>query len=238
MTDSVKLKVNEEALVRHLKFGFTHQATVLGELMQNARRARASRVAFDYDEAEARLVVTDDGIGIADLQRLLTVAESGWDAETIEREHPFGLGFLAAVYAAERITVESLGSRLSFATADLLAFQPLSIEPRPEMPGTRLVLDGVRIPHLEAALRQRARGFPIPVYYNGQALPRPHALDSGRRFEATPVGDVYSTARCPARTGGAQPPRSPAISKACRSMPPRGTTASARPSCISTRVAS
>lgn len=49
----------------------------------------------------------------------------------------------------------------------------------------------MRIPHLEAALRQRARGFPIPVYYNGQALPRPHALDSGRRFEGTAVGDVY-----------------------------------------------
>lgn len=59
------------------------------------------------------------------------------------------------------------------------------------MLGTQLVLDGVRIPYLEAALRQRARGFPIPVLYNGEALPRPHALDSGRRFEGTAIGDVY-----------------------------------------------
>ena len=48
--NEVTLRVNQEALVRNLKFGFTSQVTVLGELLQNARRAKASVVAFDYDE--------------------------------------------------------------------------------------------------------------------------------------------------------------------------------------------
>ncbi|MGH8590685.1 MAG: ATP-binding protein [Gammaproteobacteria bacterium] len=78
--NEVTLKVNLEALVRNRKFGFTSQVTVIGELMQNARRAKASAVAFDYEESSHRLTVTDDGIGIGDLQQLVTVAESGWDA--------------------------------------------------------------------------------------------------------------------------------------------------------------
>ena len=67
--NEITLKVNQEALVRNLKFGFTSQVTVLGELMQNARRAKASVVAFDYEESSHRLTVTDDGIGIGDLQQ-------------------------------------------------------------------------------------------------------------------------------------------------------------------------
>lgn len=107
--NEVTLKVNQQALVRHLKFGFMRPSTVLGELMQNARRAKAIWVAFHYEEAAGRLIVEDNGIGIADLQRLLTIAESGWDAETVAREHPFGMGFLAVVYAAEHLTIESGG---------------------------------------------------------------------------------------------------------------------------------
>lgn len=148
-------------------------------------------VVFDYDEATGRLTVTDDGCGIADLQVLLTVAESGWDAETVAQEHPFGLGFLSAVYAAERLTVESRGRSLSFATADLLAFRALEVFAGDTTGGTRLVLEGLQIPHLEAALRHRARGFAIEVRYNGEPLPRPNALDSGRHFEPTAVGAIH-----------------------------------------------
>lgn len=189
--NEITLKVNQEALVRNLKFGFTSQVAVLGELMQNARRAKASVVAFDYEDSNHRLAVTDDGIGIGDLQQLVTVAESGWDAETIEREHPYGLGFLAAVYASEHITVESAGRRLAFATAALLAFRPLAVERYDTAAGTRILVEGLReIPHLEAALRHRAMGFPIEVRYNGESLPRPRALDGGFSFERTEVGEI------------------------------------------------
>lgn len=73
--------------------------------------------------------------------------------------------------------------------ADLLAFQPLTVETCPEREqgtfavrsGTRLILEGVQIPQIAAALRERARGFPIAVQYNGEALPRPQALAAERR---------------------------------------------------------
>ena len=59
-------------------------------MLQNSRRAGATAVNFTFQGTN--LTVEDDGRGIGDFQHLLSVAESGWDAETIEREHPFGIG--------------------------------------------------------------------------------------------------------------------------------------------------
>jgi hypothetical protein len=102
------------------------------------------------------------------------------------------LGFLAAVYASEHITVESAGRRLAFATADLLAFLPFAVETYDTGAGTRILVEVLQeIPHLEEALRHRAMGFPIAVRYNGKSLPRPRALDGGFSFERTEVGEVY-----------------------------------------------
>ena len=188
---SVQLQVNEAKLVKHLKLSFSNATTVLGELMQNARRAHATQVAFDYDAAAGRLSVTDDGCGIADMQMLVSIADSGWDAETLRTEHPFGMGFLAAVYAAEHLTVESRGARIDCDTERLLAFEPVRVEACEERAGTRITLQGVRIEGLAAALRRLAYGFPIPVLLDSESLPRPHACDSRLRFIATAIGACH-----------------------------------------------
>ncbi|QPK62890.1 ATP-binding protein [Methylomonas sp. LL1] len=83
---TTQLAVNPEKLINNLRFSFTQATTVLGELMQNARRAGATFVSLDYDAHSQTLTVCDDGCGIESLQTLLTVAESGWDADIIERE--------------------------------------------------------------------------------------------------------------------------------------------------------
>jgi HSP90 family molecular chaperone len=92
----VSMKVNQANLVKGLKYSFTNKTTVLGELMQNARRAGATQVAFEFDSEKKQLVVRDDGCGIDSIETLLTVAESGWNAKTVAEEHPFGIGFLSA----------------------------------------------------------------------------------------------------------------------------------------------
>ncbi|MCK7500618.1 MAG: hypothetical protein MZW92_68145 [Comamonadaceae bacterium] len=43
------MRINEERLLENLRYAFTNRSTVLTELMQNARRAKASFVAIDYD---------------------------------------------------------------------------------------------------------------------------------------------------------------------------------------------
>lgn len=241
MATETALKVNQANLVKNLRFSFTDTTTVLGELMQNARRAGATKVVIDFIPESKTLVVRDDGCGIDCFQTLLTVAESGWDAELVEREHPFGIGFLSALFACEHLTVESRGRRIAMPTEDILSFKPVAVttiircpvEPRfegdacgcgsnnldgPDHEGiydcydcglfftaeaigqgeswngvTTVKLDGFKPEPGKVASRLAAlaEGFPIPVVFNGEALKRPWALDSGHEFIQTGVGQVY-----------------------------------------------
>lgn len=191
--NTTQLSVNPANLVKNLRFSFTQATTVLGELMQNARRAGATSVSFDYDETHRQLTVTDNGCGIACLKTLLTVAESGWAADVIEKEQPFGLGFLSALFSCTELAVTSKGGQFVAATADLLAFQPVMVQPVTNWDGlTRLVLSGFKpdANQIENHLPLLAKGFAIDVKLNGKVLERPRALDAGLAFISTDIGDI------------------------------------------------
>ncbi|BBL57478.1 hypothetical protein MKFW12EY_10910 [Methylomonas koyamae] len=191
--NTTQLSVNPEKLINNLRFSFTQSTTVLGELMQNARRAGATFVSFEYVEDTRTLTVCDDGCGIACLKSLLTVAESGWDIDVIEREHPFGIGFLSAIFACDAISVDSKGGRFSVYTAELLAFQPIVIEPADWQGITCLTLTQFKpdAERIESQLRRLARAFPIEVRFNGVSLDRPRAANSTLPFIETELGELY-----------------------------------------------
>ena len=193
-TETVKLTVNAANLVRHLRNAFTSTATVLAELMQNARRAGATSVAFRFDEMTRTLSVEDNGRGLEDPQAMFSIGESGWDAETMTEERPYGMGFMAAIYAAERVVIQSRGRRIDIATCDLLDFQDIVVEADVDGPmqGARITLQGWTLDdrQTKASLVNYARGFPIPVLCNGEMLPRPDAIDGDRVFTESEVGKL------------------------------------------------
>ena len=53
---------------------------ILGELLQNSRRAGASRIdiACCADQDAARLTLVDDGTGVAHPQTMIALGDSGW----------------------------------------------------------------------------------------------------------------------------------------------------------------
>lgn len=194
---AIQLKVNERRLIQELRHAFTSSTvTVLRELMQNARRAGATQVEFVTDGES--LTVKDDGCGITDFAALLAIADTGWDQDTIAREHPYGLGFLSAIYAAKSITVKSHGSGFSACCADILEFRPVSLRTWPQSSAcTEIRLSGVpsalcdsdtSFPALEDTLKHEVRGFGIRVYLNGNEIERPNAL--GPDFRLTPIGHI------------------------------------------------
>ena len=192
--NNIAMKVNQANLVNSLKFSFTSKTTVLSELMQNARRAKATQVVFEFAPETQILRVTDDGCGIDSIDTLLTVAESGWDAEVVANEHAFGMGFLSALFACSHITVVSKSGSLCCATADILSFKPVAVKPMLDWHGiTTITLTGVELEleRIDSILQNLARGFPIPVIFNGTVLDRKHALDSGLPFIETAIGSVY-----------------------------------------------
>lgn len=192
----VAMKVNQSNLVKSLKFSFTNKTTVLAELMQNARRAGATSVNFEFAPETKILRVMDNGCGIDSIETLLTVAESGWDADVVAQEHPFGIGFLSALFACHHMTVVSKSGRISVNTDDVLSFKPVNITPVPEwdnVTSITMVGVGLELGRIEHELKRLASAFPIPVLFNGIELDRPHAMDSDLDFVNTDVGFVSLT---------------------------------------------
>ena len=192
--NEVAMKVNQANLVKSLRFSFTQKTTVLNELMQNARRAQATQVIFNFCPETQVLQVMDDGCGIGSIETLLTVAESGWDVDLIERECCFGIGFLSALFACQYLSVTSKSGSITVDTDEVLAFKPVTITPVNAWDGlTTITLHEVDLDTdtITRELRRLARGFPIPVIFNGDTLERAAAVDSGLDFVTTDIGAVY-----------------------------------------------
>ena len=193
---TVRVDVNKKNLVRNLGAVYSNTNVVLSELLQNARRAGATKVEVNHSDSMASLQVLDDGCGISDFQKLLMIAESGWNQEVVDAEQPYGMGWMATCFAAERVIVESKGKRMRFKTEDALALQDLECEESEVSGHTVITLLGCKLGNVDVKLRELVQGFPIPVTYNGAELPRPYALDGGLPFRATPIGQACVPALC------------------------------------------
>ncbi|MBK4737952.1 ATP-binding protein [Noviherbaspirillum sp. DKR-6] len=189
--NAVSLQVNVSNLVHNMRFSFTNSVNVLSEMMQNARRAGATEVRFSYTE-DGTLVVIDNGTGIEDFQKLLTLSESGWDAQLVAREQAFGQGFFSALHSGKHVTVESRGRQIAFATETALSFGSIAVVPSDFIGGTRITIQGMTLPKPEVAnaLNRFAKGFSIAVVFNDKPLERPHALAALATVE-TAIGPIH-----------------------------------------------
>jgi len=182
---TIKLKINKTNLLSRLGEAFTDNQTVFKELAQNANRSKATKLAITTTENS--ITFADNGTGIGDWQKLLTVAESGWDLETVEKTNAFGIGFLSAIYASERVEVHSNGSKIVFDTKDLLDGKSIDIE------ADELITDGTVIKLVGdfnlLDLGSLFIGFPIPVFINEAEIKRVDALND-EDFEKTDYGFI------------------------------------------------
>ncbi len=186
MSKKVKLSVDEQALIQNLRYAFTNRTTVIAELIQNARRAGATLVDIGFvpDDAEdgknpttGTLIVSDDGAGVSEFQNLFTVARSGWSEDIKAAERPFGMGWFSALFAAETATVVSGDKKVSFRTADVLAFEEIEVQPAEEpVAGTKVMLTGfpMGLCMVARAVAAYARGYGIDITFNGEVQERPH----------------------------------------------------------------
>ena len=202
----VKVEVNERRLLANSRFAFSSTATVIREMIQNGRRAGATRIDISTPNKKT-LVFTDNGSGIADMQDLLRIADSGWEESIKDTDSPFGMGFLVAVYSCNHLKVVSGNQQLECDTASLLDMQLVQVVlTKKTVKGTRIELTGGNIEKLIAditdpkpsrgdqsyeAIRKEARGFPIPVYFNGTEVERPDVETDG--FEDCAVGRIHFT---------------------------------------------
>ena len=176
----IQVRINEEGALRNQRHAFSNRLTLVSELLQNARRAGATRIEIHHNAGAQLLRVHDNGCGLEDFQKLLSFHETGWDAVTRAEERPFGVGFSKCLYAATRCIVASGRQRVDIDTAAALAKACIDVETvsaAEAVAGTQVELHGVDLPDLGTQIEELCLGFPVPVLFNGQALTRRYAED-------------------------------------------------------------
>lgn len=184
------LTTNQAGVLNMLANSFTGRKTFIGELIQNARRAGATFIKFSL-QSDNYLVVKDNGCGVADFNKLLTMCESGWSEEVRQRDEPYGVGFLSAILASEHFSVASHGQVLEAYTAKLLAGERAHTYSAANKPGTEIRLklkSGLSSYDLSYHMKQLAAGCEIDVFLEEQKLETPLRLQ-GQQW-AEPIPDV------------------------------------------------
>jgi hypothetical protein len=151
------------------------------EILQNARRAGATRVNVTLEEISEEpiyCVVTaeDNGIGIETFQDLVTLGRSGWDQETQDTEDPAGMGFFSLCQSGVEVT--SLSKTVTLSRDVFLGEADAEVKDHAYVAGTRLrfTRPSTKLT-LSAVLASVAKFCPLEVCLNGEILPQHDFLE-------------------------------------------------------------
>ena len=188
---TIRTSVSQSAITKVTRLFNGSIADVLNELLQNARRAGARRVDIETLDLAGHptLSVRDDGRGIDDPAVLVTLGQSGWDADTARREDPAGMGVFSL--AGRRIEIRSFsasagqGWRIIIPADAWETSTALAVEPFPIDAGTEILID---LPEtwenmLDAQVRINACSYPITVFLRGEEIDRSDFLTGAAYVE-------------------------------------------------------
>jgi len=186
---TLKIAVNTSRLIQNIGSVFSGNSKVLSELLQNARRAGATKIAVKELDAST-LIISDDGSGIADMQKLLTLADSGWDEAIQSSEHPYGMGFFSALFSAKKVVVKSREKMITVYADGNLLDQDIELKNSDVAKGTVVELYGHSIPNVNNVIYDICRGFSVDVVYQkADPLAEPSAIPMPDRFVASEFVD-------------------------------------------------
>jgi hypothetical protein len=187
---TIRAGVDVKAFLANMEFAFTSNSTYLGELMQNSRRAGATKVEFTYDTVTKSLTIDDDGVGVLDFESLVVNSRSGWDESIQDSESPFGMGFYSVFFACDEVVVESLGGRMTATKDQIVNCEDLHVVRADTADrGTRIIMRGLR-GGPEHEISRLAIGFGIPVHLNGNEISRSLAPEN-LKMQACDIGLVH-----------------------------------------------
>ena len=193
----VRARVHDGAIARVTRFFNAALPDVFTELLQNARRAGADRIAVstEGEGGAIRVTVADDGAGIADPAVLLSFGETGWDAGVAQAEDAAGMGLYSlarrgcAVSSRRRVPGGGpvSGWRLALKPEHFLGEAEAVAVPDDRAPYPHVTAIAFTAPEpleaIEAALAGAARHHPLPVAFDGETVKRRAFLDGARHSE-------------------------------------------------------
>lgn len=182
----VQAKVNDSVLDRVSRLYSASVTDILHELLQNARRANASRIDLTTTvvDGQSLLTIADDGKGVADPALLLSLGESQWQRQEVMAEDPAGMGFFSLALRPH-VVVRSHDWCLSLQPDHFSGIQAAPVTNAPAIQGTQITfpLSEQETKNLTGIVKAM-RFFPLPLLLNGTAIERDDFL-----AEATVVNE-------------------------------------------------
>ena len=175
LPETIRAHVHEDAINRVTRFFTSSSTETLGELLQNARRAHATKV--EVTVKDGTVTVKDDGDGIHNPEAILGFGHADWDAGTTGNEDPAGMGFYSlsnyeGVSVHSRIKATGQAWRVELSTDHFLGKSPATVQRLEDdsRHGTTITFqdEHAKTDHVASA----ARYFPLPVNCNGEQMPR------------------------------------------------------------------
>ncbi len=196
-TTLIRAQIHPRAL-DHMPLFFDAAApTVFTELIQNARRAGASRVDIAIEQANSnigndalKVTVQDNGHGIADPSVLLSFGQSAWNEDLARRERAAGMSL--ACLARRGCSISSRaqaprsqhapGWRMRLGLDHFLGKSAATAAPDKTAPspfGTCVTFHATEsLSALRGAVTASSRYAPLRVSLNGSELPRRYFLEA------------------------------------------------------------
>ena len=190
IVQTITARVHGNAINRVPKLFTDSLPAIFTELLQNARRAGATRLNVNTsttcvtppNSAAHCITVADNGAGIADPAILLSFGETGWDNATATREDAAGMGL--AALARRGCVIHSTTSptqswRVTLTPAHFLGHKSAPVHPasatgiEPYPSGTEITFTATEdLSTITKLLTSAASYYPLPVYLNGELLTR------------------------------------------------------------------
>jgi hypothetical protein len=129
MDNQVKVQVNVINQLKLLRQStFKDKLSFLDEDIQNAQRAKSSRVDVNIDYSNKRVTIENNGKTLQNPQALFSIAESKWDEDIQRTESPFGMGFFSNITVSDNIEVYSGNKHIVFNVAEMIQSNNTNIE--------------------------------------------------------------------------------------------------------------
>ena len=170
MTNTFKIGINPRILDKARNFFNSTTEDILNELLQNSRRAGATKVKVTKNTNT--VVIEDDGIGIFSNGVAINLGGSEWSNETQEREDPAGCGLFSLANLDS--VIESHGKKVRLDAKAFSGAKEVEVEDSDFSKGTRITFrntDEERA--FKYKLERACKFYPVQVEYNGVELDKP-----------------------------------------------------------------
>lgn len=173
MANTFKIGISPKILDKARNFFNSTTEDVVNELLQNSRRAGATKVKVT--KTADTVTIEDNGIGIFSNGVSINLGGSEWSSETQEREDPAGCGLFSL--ANFDSIIESHGKKVRLNAEAFNGTQEVDIEESNFSEGTRITFTNTDEEWLfKSKLEKACKFYPLQVEYNHVKL------DSSRDF--------------------------------------------------------